>query len=482
MVLVFRMTAVICPVCRVGVSDLPVHLELHTKQEVVLALLTHQLQQQQRSADGQGGAPPEPLGCSSTNPSRSPAATLHIRKTLNNVSIVNNFARPEEGSGLPAASTAGSIALSLAGGAPAQPSGIAGGTAGTTMLVIPSPAAAAAAATIPIGAPLGLLCSSAASGGSAGMFPINLLSGLTSTHLLLPQMNGPTLLVNVPTNYVTYHHQHHHHPPPPQQPSRCGSGGGNATLVLSTANCGIVAGPFSVATSSSSGGDATQPFVPRESVMSACSFSARTDTGPSERRSPVAAVASETLPRSHTIVDEWTTETDEAGPSQNLLWPNRPDRRSSATSSQQINDLAVRDSISSNGTTEPTVLTTGTLSPRRPEAGEVLESPRHLSVISRPEVLLPSATGTSSSQSVSPLRRRWSSNDTRASSDRQLPNQIPLTFTHLLTGSNSINSHSGTFGAVSSSRAASSSVIVSPSWSGGGGQTDPPNTTIVRLD
>ena len=88
------------------------------------------------------------------------AGTLQIRRTLNNVNIVGaNLTQ-------------------------AQPSTT---TGGQSSVVIPP--------VNMVGGHLGLV--------GGGIMPLNMMSGMTSTPLLLPQVNGPTLLVNVP-NYMAY--------------------------------------------------------------------------------------------------------------------------------------------------------------------------------------------------------------------------------------------------------------------------------------
>jgi len=119
---------------------------------------------------------------------QSPAgpSTLQIRKTLNNVNIVNNigtnlqaFQQPVSNSQTvtnPTSSQAG-IMSAIAGQ----------GVHGSVM--IPS---------VNMVNPMGVM--------GGGIMPINMMGGMpgmTSTPLLLPQVNGPTLLVNVP-NYMAY--------------------------------------------------------------------------------------------------------------------------------------------------------------------------------------------------------------------------------------------------------------------------------------
>jgi hypothetical protein len=202
-------------VCRVGVADLPAHLELHTKQEVVFALLT----QQQRggaaatadSSTNESWA--QPMLSSNPGPPAQrrtvaqPAAALQIRKTLNNVSIVNNISS----AGLPA-----NCLQSLAA---------------SSSLVIPSTVHHMGSA-----APLSLLCTSGGGGagaGGAGLFPVNMITGFASTQLLLPQVNGPTLLVNVPNNYVAYQQQ--------QQQAAATHAGGTTFLFPAAAGGGMFA-------------------------------------------------------------------------------------------------------------------------------------------------------------------------------------------------------------------------------------------------
>jgi len=113
-------------------------------------------------------------------------STLQIRKTLNNVNIVNNigtnlqaFQQPVSNSQTvtnPTSSQAG-IMSAIAGQ----------GVHGSVM--IPS---------VNMVNPMGVM--------GGGIMPINMMGGMpgmTSTPLLLPQVNGPTLLVNVP-NYMAY--------------------------------------------------------------------------------------------------------------------------------------------------------------------------------------------------------------------------------------------------------------------------------------
>ena len=94
--------------------------------------------------------------------------TLQIRRTLNNVNIVNNIGTNFQATAV----TPGSIVTSGAGASSAPSS-----------VMLPS-------------VNMGMV--------GGGIVPFNMVGGMTSTPLLLPQVNGPTLLVNVPTNYMAY--------------------------------------------------------------------------------------------------------------------------------------------------------------------------------------------------------------------------------------------------------------------------------------
>ena len=136
--------------------------------------------QQSGHADGGGGGGGRPVasvgGGVQLRQAAGPAApTLQIRKTLNNVSIVNNITQP------------------FAGGAPGGGGGGGGGASGTVV-----PVAAAGQGGVhhnSIMLPMGLMNPMCVGNGIMPM--------MVTTPLLLPQVNGPTLLVNVP-NYVTY--------------------------------------------------------------------------------------------------------------------------------------------------------------------------------------------------------------------------------------------------------------------------------------
>jgi len=113
-------------------------------------------------------------------------STLQIRKTLNNVNIVNNI-----GTNLQTFQSSVSSSPTITNPATSQ-AGImstinAQGVQGSVM--IPS---------VNMVNHMGMM--------GGGIMPINMMSGMpgmTSTPLLLPQVNGPTLLVNVP-NYMAY--------------------------------------------------------------------------------------------------------------------------------------------------------------------------------------------------------------------------------------------------------------------------------------
>ena len=101
----------------------------------------------------------------SQSTSSSSAGTIQIRRTLNNVNIVGTNLTP------------------------AQPSpGSSSSSGGGSSVVIPP--------VNMVGGHLGLV--------GGGLMPLNMMSGMTSTPLLLPQVNGPTLLVNVPNYMAAY--------------------------------------------------------------------------------------------------------------------------------------------------------------------------------------------------------------------------------------------------------------------------------------
>ena len=483
-----------CPVCREGVADLPAHLELHTKQEVVLALLTHQ--RTGAASDGRAlvEVASQPGSSQSVCPSlRGQAPSLYIRKTLNNVNIVNNISA----SSLPLSAAN----LSSPAGANitfANAGGLSNGAA--TPLVIPSPAASAA---LQIGEPLSLLCSSAASG---SFFPVNLLPGLTSTPLLLPQVNGPTLLVNVPTNYVTFHHHHHHHHQQQQQLAAPGpgSGGDGAALVLSTGTGMFAAtgiSPFhasaphhhlmtqsSLAVSSA----VTVPISAGVVVTSngSSSSSSSSSSGTLLLSSPGGTVvdSSQRVARSSTSEQENeqdTTETVLEGPSAcqekeaepqketlaraaslNIPPPGPSGFIANAISGSSLHHAETAPSVDRRKTCRSYAERLRDDADSREELAQP-EAAHHRSVISRAEVLPPAIAF---SQNSPPPR----SGSTASSGQLPQPN---VTFPHLFPSDS--GESAGTAGG---GRAyISSSVIVSPSWAGTSqGAGDPFNTTTVR--
>ena len=111
------------------------------------------------SNNSSGGATSTSSQASTTS---STTGTLQIRRTLNNVNILGtNLTQP------PSSSSS---------------------TSGQSSVVIPP--------VNMVGGHLGLV--------GGGLLPLNMMSGMTSTPLLLPQVNGPTLLVNVPNYMAAY--------------------------------------------------------------------------------------------------------------------------------------------------------------------------------------------------------------------------------------------------------------------------------------
>ena len=101
---------------------------------------------------------PSSPGVSSSPAAVTSSAALHIRRTLNNVNIVNTLATNYQHS--------------------AQHTSSAPVVAGQGSLMLPSV--------------------------NMGVLPFNMMGGMASTPLLLPQVNGPTLLVNVPNYMAAY--------------------------------------------------------------------------------------------------------------------------------------------------------------------------------------------------------------------------------------------------------------------------------------
>jgi len=120
-------------------------------------------------------------------PGSSGLGTVQIRKTLNNVNIVNNIGTNLQSFHSPStnSSTITNSTSSQAGGVMSSIN-----TPGVhSSVMIPS---------MNMVNPVGMM--------GGGIMPINVMggvAGMTSTPLLLPQVNGPTLLVNVP-NYMAY--------------------------------------------------------------------------------------------------------------------------------------------------------------------------------------------------------------------------------------------------------------------------------------
>ena len=109
-----------------------------------------------------GGRPSAGEPSSQASTVTSSAGAVQIRRTLNNVNIVNNI-----GTNLQTA------VRSVTSSAPV----LAATAAGHSSVMLPSV--------------------------NMGVLPFNMMGGMPSTPLLLPQVNGPTLLVNVP-NYMAY--------------------------------------------------------------------------------------------------------------------------------------------------------------------------------------------------------------------------------------------------------------------------------------
>jgi hypothetical protein len=500
--------AVSCPVCRVGVADLSAHLELHTKQEVVVALLTQR--QSARAPDERGGSEPLAAAQLASNPRQQASiptgapAALHIRKTFNNVSIVNSFNAPSNNSQLtgiclPAANAGNSTIVSVG----QQAGDHVSAAAPTTSLIIPSPAA------MPIGGglPLNLLCTGAAGGGGASFFPISLLSGIaTSTPLLLPQVNGPTLLVNVPTNYVAYHH---HQQQQPQQQTAAASGGA-AAIVLPAAG-GMFASPFTVVSNSGGGGiNNVGSLVVSPPLSESVGAAARPDSDQrldnnistrhvagrvsSSPRQEGDQRAKDTPRTGREEFNDKTenSEADSAGPS---LLPRPGTSRSAAAAAATISHT---DEQAEAAEVSAVRAAAAASSPPPPHENggahhaQVVPQPeaRHHSVISRPEVLLLSsasssqiATGTTTQQ-----RRRQSETSTHPSSLPFSPAGLATTVVSTSSSTNVLQlSDAGPSSGSYRGAVGTSSVIVSPGWAPGGSHHqpaaaagNPANTTTVR--
>ena len=164
-----------CPVCGEEAEDYPSHLSSHSKEDVVALLLR---QQEAPAASSESGVQlvtyTRAITAAHTSTSavlgHPPPATLHIRKTHNNVNIVNNI-----GTNFGAGSS--------------------GGGPGTQVVV--------GQHTVGLVNPLTMM-----------HMPLSMVSA--HTPLLLPQVNGPTLLVNVP-NYVQTVAAGHYPPHPSLQ-------------------------------------------------------------------------------------------------------------------------------------------------------------------------------------------------------------------------------------------------------------------------
>ena len=176
-----------CPVCGEEVEDYAGHLSSHSKEDVVATLLRQQDPPPTTSTFGyssqasqgvqlvtytrsvtpgssQGGTLATNSSSSSSGLPGSSQATLQIRKSQSNVNIVNNI-----GTNFVSTSTSS-----------------AGGSGGATQVVVGQQ-------TVGLVNPLTMM---------QGLMPVSMMGGgLASTPLLLPQVNGPTLLVNVP-NYM----------------------------------------------------------------------------------------------------------------------------------------------------------------------------------------------------------------------------------------------------------------------------------------
>ena len=177
-----------CPVCGEEVEDYAGHLSSHSKEDVVATLLrqheanppptTSAFGYSSQAGQGvqlvtytravtPGASQGVTLASNSSSSSSGLAgpsqATLQIRKSQNNVNIVNNI-----GTNFVSTSTSS------------------GGSGGATQVVVGQQ-------TVGLVNPLTMM---------QGLMPVSMMGGgLASTPLLLPQVNGPTLLVNVP-NYM----------------------------------------------------------------------------------------------------------------------------------------------------------------------------------------------------------------------------------------------------------------------------------------
>jgi len=177
-----------CPVCGEEVEDYAGHLSSHSKEDVVATLLrqhesnppptTSAFGYSSQAGQGvqlvtytravtPGASQGVTLASNSSSSSSGLAgpsqATLQIRKSQNNVNIVNNI-----GTNFVSTSTSS------------------GGSGAATQVVVGQQ-------TVGLVNPLTMM---------QGLMPVSMMGGgLASTPLLLPQVNGPTLLVNVP-NYM----------------------------------------------------------------------------------------------------------------------------------------------------------------------------------------------------------------------------------------------------------------------------------------
>ena len=207
-----------CPVCGQSTENLQLHMGKHSKEDVVSALM-----RQQEEPPGEGGAGSGARAGEEAGPSTSAAArpapclpgllgyvdnsslqllavggravvqqggqleqtsqdaagsgerksgepgpapaTLQIRRTLNNVNIVNNI--------------------------------------GANIQTFP-PSSSAVATSGQQSLPGSVVIPSVNMVNHVGMMPVNMIGGLASTPLLLPQVNGPTLLVNIPNYMAAY--------------------------------------------------------------------------------------------------------------------------------------------------------------------------------------------------------------------------------------------------------------------------------------
>ena len=207
-----RMT--VCPVCRVEVVNLVSHLEIHTKSDIVSALINQETQRCPGSnslnaaldIQAPGGSESREDGEDNHN------GPIHIQRTLNNFSIINNinsqFIPPSStlvsGTSSFAQQTSSNILhhensnLIQPGSSSVESAGTSGILLpGTSNIIQPGNLKPAFQPSVMVPSMIGnhMVC--------GGILPVNVMGSLSSTPLLFPQVNGPTLLINVPS-YFSY--------------------------------------------------------------------------------------------------------------------------------------------------------------------------------------------------------------------------------------------------------------------------------------